>query len=82
MNFRATCSNPKYAAFEIEKSVVAGQLTGYGAPNDRVKCPEVRQAHEDHKDGQCLRCAFNGSPQHWRPYPLAKRTDFQFVRHF
>jgi hypothetical protein len=39
MNLKAKCSNPKCAAFGIEKSVSTGQMIGYGAPNDRVRCP-------------------------------------------
>jgi hypothetical protein len=40
MNVRAMCSNSDCAAFGREKSVVVGTVMGYGAPNDRVKCPE------------------------------------------
>jgi ribosomal protein S27E len=39
MKIKAECSNPKCSAFGIEKSVVVGQMRGYGAPNDRVTCP-------------------------------------------
>jgi hypothetical protein len=39
MNIRAKCVNPKCPGNGIEKSVAVGMLTGYGAPNDRVKCP-------------------------------------------
>jgi hypothetical protein len=40
MNIRAKYSNPKCAAFNVEKSVAVGLLTGYRASSDRVKCPE------------------------------------------
>ena len=39
MNVRAKCVNPECEANGIEKSVVIGQVLGYGAANDRVKCP-------------------------------------------
>jgi hypothetical protein len=39
MNLRAKCVNSTCPAFGIEKSVMVGQLSGYGAPNDRVICP-------------------------------------------
>jgi hypothetical protein len=39
MNIRAKCVNPQCKAKGIERSVFVGQLTGYGAKNDRVKCP-------------------------------------------
>jgi len=39
MNIRAKCSNPKCSAAEVVKSVAVGQMLGYGAPNDRVRCP-------------------------------------------
>ncbi len=39
MNLRAKCVNKNCPAFGIEKSVMIGQLAGYGAPNDRVICP-------------------------------------------
>jgi len=38
MNVSAKCVNAECAVFGIEKSVFVGQLIGYGAPNDRVKC--------------------------------------------
>jgi predicted RNA-binding Zn-ribbon protein involved in translation (DUF1610 family) len=39
MNIRAKCVNVKCPAYGIEKSVAVGQMLGYGAKNDRVKCP-------------------------------------------
>lgn len=39
MNVRAKCVNPKCDHYGIEKSVMTGQMWGYGAPNDRVRCP-------------------------------------------
>ncbi len=39
MNIRAKCVNEKCASFGTEKSVFVGQLMGFGASNDRVKCP-------------------------------------------
>jgi hypothetical protein len=39
MNVKAECRNPRCSASGIVKSVVVGQMLGYGAPNDRVKCP-------------------------------------------
>jgi hypothetical protein len=39
MNLKAKCVNPKCPNNGYEKSVVVGQLLGYGAPNDRIKCP-------------------------------------------
>jgi hypothetical protein len=39
MNIRAACSNPECSACGIEKSVMVGQMLGYGVENDRVKCP-------------------------------------------
>jgi len=43
MNLRAKCINKACPAFGIEKSVMVGQLAGYGAPNDRVICPSCGQ---------------------------------------
>lgn len=39
MNLKAKCVNAKCGHYGIEKSVTTGQMLGYGAPNDRVKCP-------------------------------------------
>jgi hypothetical protein len=39
MNLRAKCTNEACKAFNIDRSVAVGQLTGFGAPNDRVTCP-------------------------------------------
>jgi len=39
MNVRAKCVKRGCEEFGIEKSVAVGQLNGYGAKNDRVKCP-------------------------------------------
>jgi hypothetical protein len=39
MNLRAKCVNQECPAFGIEKSVTVGQMSGFGAPNDRVICP-------------------------------------------
>ena len=43
MNLRAKCVNSACPAFGIEKSVMIGQLAGYGAPNDRVICRSCSQ---------------------------------------
>jgi hypothetical protein len=43
MNLRAKCVNKECRAFGIEKSVMVGQLAGYGAPNDRIICPVCGQ---------------------------------------
>jgi hypothetical protein len=43
MNIRAMCVNRNYPAFNIEKSLLLGKLSGYGAPNDRVICPSCHQ---------------------------------------
>ncbi len=43
MNLRAKCVNKACPAFGIEKSVMIGQLSGYGAPNDRVICSACGQ---------------------------------------
>jgi len=43
MNLRAKCINKSCPAFGIEKSVMVGQLAGYGAPNERVICPSCGQ---------------------------------------
>jgi hypothetical protein len=43
VNLRAKCVNKDCRAFGIEKSVMIGQLAGYGAPNDRVSCPVCGQ---------------------------------------
>jgi hypothetical protein len=43
MNLRARCVNKGCRAFGVEKSVMVGQLAGYGAPNDRVICPACGQ---------------------------------------
>lgn len=40
MNTRAKCINKSCKLYDVEKSVAVGTLTGYGAANDRVKCPE------------------------------------------
>ena len=39
MNIRAKCTNEKCEFKGIERSVLIGQTLGYGAANDRVKCP-------------------------------------------
>jgi hypothetical protein len=39
MNLKAKCVNPQCPAFDRVKSVMVGQMSGFGAPNDRVKCP-------------------------------------------
>jgi hypothetical protein len=39
MNLKAKCVNPQCPAFDQVKSVMVGQMSGFGAPNDRVKCP-------------------------------------------
>jgi hypothetical protein len=40
MNIRAKCVNAKCGQVGVERSVAVGTLTGYGAKNERVKCPE------------------------------------------
>ena len=40
MNTRAKCINTSCKLYDVEKSVAVGTLTGYGAANDREKCPE------------------------------------------
>jgi len=42
MNLKAKCVNPNCEASGYERSVMVGQLTGFGAPNDRVICPMCR----------------------------------------
>jgi len=39
MNIRAKCVNKDCKAYNIEKSVFVGTLLGFGAKNERVKCP-------------------------------------------
>jgi hypothetical protein len=39
MNVTAECRNRACSQYRKEKSVVAGQLTGYSAGNDHMKCP-------------------------------------------
>jgi ribosomal protein S27E len=39
MNLRAKCVNTNCDAFDKVKSVGVGTLTGFGASNQRVKCP-------------------------------------------
>jgi hypothetical protein len=39
MNLKAKCVNRKCPDFDIQKSVLLGKFSGFGAPNDRVKCP-------------------------------------------
>jgi hypothetical protein len=39
MDVRAECVNPRCKAQGIEKLVAIGQVLGYGAANDHVKCP-------------------------------------------
>jgi hypothetical protein len=39
MNLKAKCVNPQCPGFDQVKSVMVGQMSGFGAPNDRVKCP-------------------------------------------
>jgi hypothetical protein len=39
MNVRAECRNQQCSQYGIGKSVVVGQMWGYGAENGRVKCP-------------------------------------------
>ena len=43
MNVRAKCINEGCEAYNVEKSVAVGTLTGYGAGNGRVKCPKCGQ---------------------------------------
>ena len=43
MNLRAICVNRNCPALGIQKSVMVGQLSGYGAANDRVICPACGQ---------------------------------------
>ena len=43
MNLRAKCLKEACPEFGIEKSVMLGQLAGYGAPNNRVLCPSCGQ---------------------------------------
>lgn len=43
MNLKAKCVNSKCEHYGIEKSVTTGQMWGYGAPNDRMKCPGCGQ---------------------------------------
>lgn len=38
MNVKATCVNPDCVAKGLEKSVLAGEVTGHGAGNGRVTC--------------------------------------------
>jgi hypothetical protein len=40
MNIHAKCINKDCKAYDVEKSVVVGTLLGFGAKNERVKCPE------------------------------------------
>lgn len=40
MNIKAKCINKECKAYNVEKSVAIGQLLGYGAPNDRMICPQ------------------------------------------
>ncbi len=60
MNLRAKCTNEGCKAFNIEKSVAVGKLTGYGAPNDRVKCPAC---------GKLMTTTETGDPSRIRPTP-------------
>ena len=39
MNVKAKCVNPDCEANGRVRSVMVGQLTGFGAPDDRVICP-------------------------------------------
>ena len=43
MNLRAMCVNESCPSFGIQKSVMVGQFSGYGAANDRVICPACGQ---------------------------------------
>lgn len=43
MNLRAKCVNRDCPAFAIEKSVMLGRFSGFGAPNDRVFCSSCGQ---------------------------------------
>jgi hypothetical protein len=47
MNTRAKCINTSCKLYDVEKSVAVGTLTGYGAANDRVKCPECGKLMRD-----------------------------------
>ena len=40
MNIRAECRNQQCPNYRLEKSVVVGELLGYGAPNGRIACPK------------------------------------------
>lgn len=43
MNVRAKCINKGCEAYNVEKSVAVGTLTGYSAGDGRVKCPKCGQ---------------------------------------
>jgi len=58
MNVRAKCVNPKSPEFGFGKSVAVGQLLGYGAPNDRVKCPSCLEPMTATKTEPSLRLQY------------------------
>jgi hypothetical protein len=58
MNVVAKCPNPKCSEFGAEKSVVVGQLLGYGAPKDRVKCPSCGELMTTTKTEPSLRLQY------------------------
>jgi len=51
MNVPAKCVNPECEANGIEKSVVIGQVLGYGAANDRVKLSRCTQMTDFELEG-------------------------------
>jgi hypothetical protein len=51
MNVRAKCSNRDRSAFGIEKSVLVGQMLGYGAARPG-KMSEMRKLDNDYRDTQ------------------------------
>jgi hypothetical protein len=80
VNLRAKCVNKACPGFEIEKSVMVGQLAGYGAPNDRIICPScgqrmvTTQSVNVSKGKGVRKIASRTSPRWSAPRRTSKRT--------
>jgi hypothetical protein len=80
MNLRAMCVNQDCRAFGIEKSVMLGQLAGFGAPNDRGICPACGQLMRTtmsiniSKGKGVRKIASRTSGRRWTPWRASKRA--------
>jgi hypothetical protein len=71
MNIRAECSNRDCSAYGIEKSVMVGQMLGYGAANGRVRCPSCGELM---KTTQTLNTSLKGRGKNVRRKEYRRRA--------